>query len=93
MADDSKTEKPTAKRRGDERKKGNVPISRDVSSVLTLLGSVVMLRLTFRRSVDYISDFWTYCFGFISMETAESAITRDRVSGPSSPVGSRLEAI
>ena len=45
MADSSKTEKPTAKRRRDERKKGHVVMSRDVVAVATLVGTLVMLRL------------------------------------------------
>ncbi len=41
MAGDSgsKTEKPTAKKRRDQRKEGNVFQSKDVVTVLTLFGS------------------------------------------------------
>ena len=39
MADSSKTEKATPKRRRDERKKGNVFLSQDAVAVVTLLGS------------------------------------------------------
>ena len=44
MAGDSKTEKATPKKRRDERKKGNVMMSKDVVAVATLLGTLVMLR-------------------------------------------------
>ena len=44
MAGD-KTEKATPKKRRDERKKGNVMMSKDVVAVATLLGSLVMLRV------------------------------------------------
>jgi len=44
MAGESKTEKATPKKRRDERKKGNVMMSRDVVAVATLLGSLVMLK-------------------------------------------------
>ena len=45
MADGSKTEKATPKKRRDERKKGNVLMSKDVNAVATLLGSFVMVQL------------------------------------------------
>lgn len=45
MAGDSKTEKATPKKRRDERKKGNVMMSKDVVAVATLLGTLVMLRV------------------------------------------------
>ena len=44
MAGD-KTEKATPKKRRDERKKGNVMMSKDVVAVATLLGSLAMLRI------------------------------------------------
>ena len=45
MAGDSKTEKATPKKRRDERKKGNVMMSKDVVAVATLFGSLVMFRI------------------------------------------------
>ena len=39
MAEGSKTEKATPKKRRDERKKGNVFLSQDAVAVVTLLGS------------------------------------------------------
>ena len=42
---EEKTEKATPKRRRDERKKGNVLMSRDVVAVATLLGSLIMMRV------------------------------------------------
>jgi len=43
MAGDSKTEKATPKRRRDERKKGNVLMSKDAVAVATLIGSLFMV--------------------------------------------------
>ena len=40
-SDPSKTEKPTAKRLNEERNKGNIPNSQDVTSVVTLLGVTI----------------------------------------------------
>ena len=45
MAGDSKTEKATPKRRRDERKKGNVLMSKDAVAVATLIGSLMMVQL------------------------------------------------
>ena len=42
---EEKTEKATPKRRRDERKKGNVLMSRDVVAVAPLLGSLIMMRV------------------------------------------------
>lgn len=57
-ADPSKTEKATPKKRNDERKKGNVPISKDVVMIASLLGSFIMLRMLFpfmyRAMRDYM---------------------------------------
>lgn len=41
------TEKATSKRRGDERRKGNLPLSQEVISVLVLLAGVILLRVSF----------------------------------------------
>ena len=45
MAGESKTEKATPKKRRDERKKGNVMMSKDVVAVTTLFGSLIMFRI------------------------------------------------
>lgn len=58
MADDSKTEKATPKKRRDERKKGHVAVSKDVVMIATLLGTFVMLKallpLMYRTMRDYM---------------------------------------
>ena len=46
MADSSKTEKATPKKRRDERKKGNIFFSNDAVSVMVLLVSFWVIRLT-----------------------------------------------
>ena len=61
MADDSKTEKATPKKRRDERKKGNVFLSRDAVSVASLFGSVAVLRVTFAGAAVSMAEFTTYC--------------------------------
>lgn len=58
MADkDSKTEKATPKRRRDLRKEGNVFLSKDVISVITMLGMFFILQMTFPQIYADASDF------------------------------------
>ncbi len=60
MQDPSKTEKATGKRRRDERKKGNVFMSKDATSIAVLISGAVMLYLTGAAIVTHIYDFFTY---------------------------------
>ncbi len=66
MAGDSKTEKATPKKRRDERKKGNVMMSKDVVAVATLLGSLVMLKLMSGMVTEQADGLFRTCFGYIS---------------------------
>mgnify|MGYP003105759755 CR=1 FL=1 len=58
MAEGSKTEKATPKKRRDERKKGHVAVSKDVVMICSLLGTFVMLKMLFpliyRTMRDYM---------------------------------------
>lgn len=65
MAEGSKTEKATPKKRRDERKKGNVFLSRDAVAVATLLGTYLTLWLLRVSFAEQLAGFMTYC-----META-----------------------
>ena len=56
MADSSKTEKATPKRREDERKKGNIFQSSDVVSAFSILAIFVVLKLVFPFSYHYMSN-------------------------------------
>ncbi|MCQ4726591.1 flagellar biosynthesis protein FlhB [Anaerotignum faecicola] len=47
MADSSKTEKATSKKRSDERKKGNIFLSKDIVTLVSLLGMFFSLKLLF----------------------------------------------
>ena len=62
MAEGEKTEKATPKKRRDERKKGHVFLSKDAVAVASLVGSVLMLRITFSSSAEAIGSFIRYCF-------------------------------
>lgn len=63
MADSSKTEKATPKKRRDERKKGNIFFSNDAVSVMVLLVSFWVIRLTASGAVDQLESFFRYCMG------------------------------
>ncbi|MGI6255427.1 MAG: flagellar biosynthesis protein FlhB [Acutalibacter sp.] len=60
MADSSKTEKATPKRRRDERKKGNVFLSQDLVAVASLLGSFATLWLLSGTFVDRMAQFMEF---------------------------------
>ena len=61
MPEGEKTEKATPKKRNDERKKGNVFMSRDAVSVATLIGSFSVLWLTLPTFSRELGSFMTYC--------------------------------
>ena len=67
---EEKTEKATPKRRRDERKKGNVLMSRDVVAVATLLGSLVMLRAMSGVVMQRAEDILYTCFDYIGRSYA-----------------------
>ena len=66
MADSSKTEKATPKKRRDERKKGNVFFSNDAVSVAVLLASFFVLKLTATPMVEQIYRFLQYTMGLVA---------------------------
>jgi len=71
MADDSKTEKATPKKRQDERKKGNVFLSKDAVSVATFIGALVGLRVMFFSSASKLGQFFRYTFTLIGDREVE----------------------
>ena len=54
MSASDKTEKPTPKRKKDERKKGNVAKSREVPNALTLVGAVVCIFILINSSISQL---------------------------------------
>ena len=66
MPGDSKTEKATPKKRRDERKKGNVMMSKDVIAVATLIGSLVMLKVMGSVVSEQAEGLFAACFGFMA---------------------------
>lgn len=57
MPGDSKTEKATPKKRKDERKKGNIFLSRDIVTVVSLLGIFFSLKLLFPGIISSLNTF------------------------------------
>lgn len=72
MADDSKTEKASPKKRKDERKKGHVAVSKDVVMIATLLGTFVMLKALFPLMYRTMRD---YMIKYVSLATAADTMS------------------
>ena len=70
MAGDSKTEKATPKKRRDERKKGNVLMSKDAVAVATLIGSLFMIQVMGGVLLGQIKDLLSLCFEYAAAGTA-----------------------
>ena len=63
MADsESKTEKASPKRRKDERKKGNVLMSKDIITIASLIGTFYTLKLLFPTMMHGIQEVISYYF-------------------------------
>ncbi|MDR1519416.1 MAG: EscU/YscU/HrcU family type III secretion system export apparatus switch protein, partial [Planctomycetota bacterium] len=54
---EEKTEEPTAKKRSDARKRGNIPKSRDMTAALGLLGAIYILRYIGPAMAEYMRTF------------------------------------
>lgn len=73
MADSSKTEKATPKKRRDERKKGNIFFSNDAVSIAVLMASFFVLKLTVPMAVEEIYSFLRYCLTLVREAPAQGA--------------------
>ena len=71
MADGQKTEKATPKKRRDERKKGNIFFSNDAVSVVVLLVSFLVLRLSANWIAAQIYEFLRYCMDLLAQPSME----------------------
>ncbi|MGN8968985.1 flagellar biosynthesis protein FlhB [Intestinimonas sp. HCP28S3_D6] len=72
MADSSKTEKATPKKRRDERKKGNIFFSNDAVSVAVLLASFAVIRVMGPGAVEQMEAFLRYCMALATDVETES---------------------
>ena len=73
MADGSKTEKATPKKRRDERKKGNVFLSQDAVSVATLLTSACLLIAMADGIAARLGEFIVFCVRSCARPTGTAA--------------------
>ncbi len=71
MAGDSKTEKATPKRRRDERKKGNVLMSKDAVAVATLIGSLFMVQIMGGVVMEQVKGLLSFCFSCAAANTVD----------------------
>lgn len=76
MAEGSKTEKATPKKRRDERKKGNVFLSQDAVAVVTLVGSCAALWLLAGDIIHEMAAFLAACLA----ACGETLPVRDQVA-------------
>ena len=72
MPEGNKTEKATPKKRRDERKKGNVFMSRDAVAVASLLGTFAVLWLVTGIFVEQLGGFMSLCFTSIGEKPQEA---------------------
>lgn len=70
-AEGNKTEKATPKKRRDERKKGNVLMSRDAVAVATLLGTFLTLWLLTGAFAEQLAGFMALCLAMTGQEPRE----------------------
>lgn len=77
----SKTEKATPKRRKDERKKGNVPQSRDITSVVSLLVIFSVLKLVFPYMYEVLKRFIAFIMGKMATMDVFSGNTINDLTG------------
>lgn len=77
---DSKTEKATPKKRRDERKKGNIFLSRDIVVVATLLAGFFVIKLVFPMIYQNAAAFLRECIVMAAREKPISeTLTRELV--------------
>lgn len=66
---DSKTEKASPKRRKDERKKGNVLMSKDVIAIVSIIGMFFFLKIIFPYMIDTLTQIIHTFFDLAAVET------------------------
>lgn len=64
MAEGNKSEKATSKKRRDERKKGNVFLSKDAIAVISLISGFFVLRLLAGSIATQFNDFYALCMHY-----------------------------
>lgn len=76
MAEGNKTEKATPKKRRDQRKKGNVFLSKDAVAVVTLMAGYFVLRMTIGGAIARLGDFLKLCLQMANNLTSASLVSQ-----------------
>ena len=76
FADGEKTEEPTAKKRADARKKGQVGKSQELSTAFVLLVGFFVLKLLWEHIYGEIAAYATYIYGHLMQPTDTEAISQ-----------------
>ena len=69
-----KTEEPTAKRKADARKKGQVGKSQEINAAFVLLAGFMVLRVLGGNAVAEIMNYSTYIYGNLNVDINEESI-------------------
>ncbi len=69
-----KTEEPTAKRKADARKKGQVGKSQEINAAFVLLAGFMVLRVLGGNAVTDIMNYSTYIYGNLNVDINEESI-------------------
>lgn len=74
MAEGNKTEKATPKKRRDERKKGNIFLSKDAIAVVSLLCTFMTLNALSGYMVNQLNGFFRYCMNCMASVPTGAAV-------------------
>ena len=69
-----KTEEPTAKRKADARKKGQVGKSQEINAAFVLLAGFMVLKVLGGNAVAEIMNYSTYIYGNLNVDINEESI-------------------
>jgi len=78
--DPSKTEQATAKRRSEERNKGNIPVSQDVTSLAVILAVTLLLALILPQFQRSFSEVFKVCFSLDVSQDWSSFFLKDALN-------------
>lgn len=80
MPEGNKTEKATPKKRKDERKKGNIFLSKDAVAVATLFAAVLIIQATAGMIVDQLDRYFSLCLHYAgSMPVGQTMVVLDEL--------------
>ena len=75
FADGDKTEEPTAKKRGDARKKGQVARSQELNAAFVLLMGFLVLRILWEYIYVNIAEYTTYLYSHLAQSVTTEGIS------------------